>query len=274
MDAARDYSLSTSPKYRSFLFYGPPGSGKTWASMDIFPSLNKFVIDTDNKLAMSLECHPRLAEITRLTQVFTPTHRLSEDAIGFSTVEAVKKGDVPATVKGTVPKNAKGYMEIVNFLNNDLSTLIQEHNVEVVVLDTLSAISDHLIYRILETHMKSSMTLPLWGIYRNNLNEFVKGFLGLPCHRIVCAHTNVREDEVTKEVHVRPSIMGSYRDDIAKEFVEAWHFEGLRGSDYMVRTAGTSKYMARTAKKLEPIAKLSDVLKNFDGHEEKRCAAD
>lgn len=256
-------TLKDVPKHKSFLFYGPPGTGKTWAYLSLAArySLPTIVIDSDAKVGISAQKHPDASKLQELVSIWTPPTMLAEGGIGVAEVE--KKNAAGRVVSsGYVPKNTRGFLDTVNFINDELPALIQEHKTQLLVLDTITAISDHLYYSILERHARSTFVIDLWGVYRQNMLEFTKGFLSFPCHRIMCAHTNVREDELTKEIHVRPSIQGSYREEIAKEFSEVWHFDGKSGKDYTIRTASSTKYIARTASGIEDRSSVEKAIEN------------
>lgn len=256
-------SEATTSAYRSFLLYGPPGSGKTWASLSMFPGKKKLVIDADNKLAVSMQHHPRYAQLKDEVFLWVPPTKLAEGKIGFASLEKKdKSGSIVS--QGYVPTDTRGFLEVIGFINDDLPKLMEELDIEVVSLDTLTSIADHLYYLILSHHKRSTFVIDLWGVYKQNMIELTKGFLSLPAHRVMIAHENIREDDTNKEIHVRPSIQGSYRDEIGKEFSEVWHFSGAApgGGKYQIRTANSHKYMARTAMGLKtPICDLDDAIK-------------
>lgn len=242
--------VGTAPRHKSFLFQGPPGTGKTWAAMRCFRKARKLVIDADRKLAASIEA---ITDVDKgLISVWTPSATISEDnKIGIFRVERKSedgKSVVPGT-KGYIPGSPKGFEEIVGFVNSLLELAAKgDFPFDVLVLDTLTELSTHLERLILAHHKVSTFTLPLWGVYKNNMVEAISGLLALPCHKIIVTHSTVRENEDTQEITVRPSILGSYKDEIGKNFTEAYYFFGKVGnpSEYQVLTSATKRYIART----------------------------
>lgn len=253
--------LGEAPWYKSILFYGPPGTGKTWALAKLIAHLGKkaVVIDADDKFEVTIQYHPDKAKLQELVQIWTPPTKLTEGKIGLAKLEKSKETpDAPGG--GYIPKDARGFVEIINFFNNDLMPLIEKDSIELIAFDTITPLSDHLYYSILETHKRSAFSLPLWGIYRQNMLQITKGFLSFPVHRVMLAHASIREDEVTKEIHVRPSIQGSYREEMGKEFSEVWYFDGKVGDSYMIRTAGSTKYTARTSLQLKDRVPIDEAI--------------
>lgn len=258
----------TDSVYDSIMFTGAPGSGKTTAAAMFISDERKLILDIDDKFINTVRAiaDEKLRNtILRNTDVWRPSYKtLSGDLhIGISRIERYdeKKKPIPGT-KGYVPKDPKGYMEIVDFINE-----LQEKPLPytTVVLDPLTAVAEHLTFMILAHHQVSTFTQPLWGVYKQNLLEFTKGFLSLPAHRIIIVHETVREDERTEEVTVRPSIQGSYRDEIAKEFTEVYRFEGRRPSGkFMIRTSANGRYLGRTSKGLPMECAVEEMLAKYE----------
>lgn len=250
--------------YDSILFIGPPGSGKTTASAMLGGSTAKLAIDLDDKYVNTIRSlRPEFrAKALESIDVWRPTHKLlSGDArIGITRQERYdqKKNIIPGT-QGYIPSNPQGFVELVDYINS-----LQQLNpfpYKYVIVDHLTAISEHLVYLILKHHQVGVFTQPLWGVYKQNMLELTKGILSLPCHRVLIVHETTREDENTEQVKVRPSIMGSYRDEIAKEFTEVYTFSGRRANgDYMIRTVANSMYLGRTTKGLPAECKVEDMV--------------
>ena len=232
------------PKHRKSLFYGPPGAGKTFLAAKIAEALFKkhqkksLFIDVDCKLESMENFTDSMREAI---DVWTPTPHLAE-----GTDINIVRIDQKNPSAGYIPKNPKGYMEVVNFINELHSR--DPFPWEMVCVDTITTLQEHLCALVMNHHKTSTLAKPHWGVIKNNWIEFFSGFLTLPCDRIVICHDGTREDDVTNSVEVRPALLGSYRNEIGKNFNEIYHFSGYEGGKYKVRTAASKKYLARTTK--------------------------
>lgn len=237
--------VGEAPRFRSILIYGPPGTYKTLAMCRMFEKLKKNVIDVDQKLGATLA--GQSFDISRIT-TWRPEARLSGKHIGIVRIQRMEKDKPVPGTEGYVPQDPQGYLEIVKYVDS-LSDMADAgaFPFDVTAIDTLTGVSEHLTNLIKFHHKAPTFSLPLWGVYKENMLEFIKAFLALPCHRLVLCHDNTREDEDTNEVRVRPSILGSFRDEIAKEFTEVYYFQGKLQGKFMAYVSANKRYVARTA---------------------------
>src|SRR5215467_2675419 len=164
--------------------------------------------------------------------------------------------------KGTIPtKKPMGYERLVTVSNEllrmggtvtlvagDKSKTIDAFPYDVVVLDTLTSTADHWQSLLMYTHRVSYMTERLWGIYLAGLQEYINGFLQLPCDRIIIAHEKRNVDEDTKQEAIRPSVAGQLGNNLNRYFTEAYYFLGRqRGGEYKLQTITDSRIAARTS---------------------------
>ena len=245
----------------AYLFYGPPGSGKTTAAINALrnSSGRLLIFDMDRKIQSLLNLDPALV---KRVDVWQPTGTLSGTAlINVARIERRDdKGKAIEGTKGFVPPDPRGYLELVAAMNDVIAKPNSEHTV--YVLDSMSTVVEHMMRLILHHHQVSQFTQPLWGVFASNVEEFRAGFLSLPGKRIMIAHTITREDELTKEVRTVPSVPGQSGEKLPKDFNECWFFEG-RGSSgkYRILTAASRRYIARTAKGLPVEADLDEAIK-------------
>ena len=163
---------------------------------------------------------------------------------------------------GRLPsKEPQGYNKLVK-ITNELLELSYKNELpyDLVVLDTLSAMSDHWVALLMYTHRVTFMTERLWGIYLSGMNEYVNGFLRLKCDRIIIAHEKRSIDEGSKVDIIRPNVAGQTGNNLVKNFTEAYYLAG-RGNDGKYRMRTVSDYIetsigprltARTSRGLQP----------------------
>jgi AAA domain len=132
---------------------------------------------------------------------------------------------------------------------------------DVVVLDTITSVGDHWTSLLMYTHKVSFMTERLWGIYLAGMQEYINGFLQLPCDRIVIAHEKRNVDEDTKQEAIRPSVAGQLGNNINRYFTEAYYFKGReRSGVYKIQTITDNRISARTSSGLPPEAVADDAV--------------
>lgn len=246
---------------RKYLFYGPPGSGKTTTAASM-PHPRKLFIDIDHKLD-SME---NLTDAQRTCiSLWTPSEMLSNadriDVIRQERVDSQTRKKIIGT-EAYVPKNPRGYLDTINYINDLLAR--DPFNFDLVVLDSFTVLVDHLVKLILSHHKTAVFSLPLWGVYKSNFQEFMSGFLSLPCDKIMIGHSKMTQDDVTKEINVRPMLDGQMADNIGMLFNEVYYFNGFNRSrnTYTVLTRADRKYMARTSRLgLDPEASIEDMIR-------------
>jgi hypothetical protein len=252
-DAQKEYTMSEMdriaplgsemlPATKSYLFYGPPGSGKTTLATQ-HPAKRKLWLDVDGKIN---EMH-----FNKAIDVWQPGEPLGNP----ERIDIPWNPDPKDPHKGTIPsKQPKGYERLVT-MTNELLRAIPKFPYDLVVLDTLTSTADHWQSLLMFTHKVSYMTERLWGIYLAGLQEYINGFLQLPCDRIMIAHEKRNTDEDTKQEAIRPSVAGQLGNNLNRYFTEAYYFKGReRTGIYRIQTYSDNRITARTSSGLEPEA--------------------
>lgn len=244
------------------MFYGPPGTGKTTAAAKLKRKKILF-IDVDQKLA-SME-NLTTEERARI-HVWTPNETLSDSGtipiIRTERTTGANKNKVAGT-ENYVPTNPQGYPKTVAFINSLLERSKEKtFDYDLVVLDSFTRLMEHLNRLVLSHHRTAIFSLPLWGVYKSNAEEFVSGFLSLPCDRILIAHSKTVQDSITEEVLIRPMAEGQIADKLPKEFNEVYYFLGKdrQTKKYKLQTSASRKIVARTSKNLADEVDVDDVI--------------
>lgn len=233
--------VPSAPAEPSYLFYGPPGSGKT-----VFAAKGpgaKLWLDMDQKIG----------EISQLPDrehisVWSPHEPLGNP----EGIEIPWSPDPKNVQLGQIPaKKPMGYEKLVTVTNELLRQ--PQLRYDTIVLDSLTAAAEHWQRLLMYTHKVSFMTERLWGIYLAGLQEYINGFLQLPCKRVVICHDKSVVDEDTKFERIRPSIAGQLGNNLTRYFTEAYYFLGRdRSGQYKIQTVTDSRIAARTSRDLEP----------------------
>jgi len=154
----------------------------------------------------------------------------------------------------------RGFDKLVKVINRLLDRASKNDlPYDLIVLDSLTAASDHWRVLCMHEHHVTFMTERLWGVYLSGMTEVLSGFLRLPCERIVIAHEKRFIDEDSKIDIVRPALDGQLGNNLVRSFTEAYYLAG-RGSDGKYRMRTISDYVttsigprltARTSRGLE-----------------------
>lgn len=237
---------------KTYLFYGPPGAGKTTAAA-MHPGKRKLWLDMDDKIG----------ELENLTQdqksrieVWRCDEPLGGDSITYQAVDPTRKNVYVHFDPKT--KEPLGYRKLVAIVNELLALKHSgDFPFDAVVLDSLTRVSDHLVALTMWTHKVSQMTETLWGTVSNNLNMFLQGYLHLPCDRIVIGHDKHqvkrdRDGNILEET-TRPMVVGQMANNLPQHFSEVYYFMGRsRDGQYKIQTVTDRVLPARTSKKLAP----------------------
>lgn len=99
-----------------------------------------------------------------------------------------------------------------------ISTLAASEEVKLIIVDTLTEVSDWLMEDILHHDGKEEPTLPTYGKFGKQMSQHVRYLRDVPKHVILLAHDKTEKDEVEGVLIRRPNVVGSLKDTIEREF--------------------------------------------------------
>ena len=238
------------------LIYGKPGTGKT--------TLASTMVNLGYKV-LFLDLDQKVKKMVNLASL------LDSGDIQVKTIEAklteVNLKQRIMTPKVAIVKQPKGYLEFCDIIT-DLENMAdngEKHECNVLVVDSLTALLEHLDRLISHLQKKSHWTFDEWAILLTNLEEFFYTMMKLQevfKHVIIIAHDQTDKDEDTGRVlDVLPQIKGSMRYKAAKYFEEVYvttvDVKRTGEAKFQVLTKPVDKCHARTSRTI-PTVEVAD----------------
>lgn len=232
-------------EYKSYLYYGPGGSGKTTLFLNL-PG-EKILLDVDNK-AHAMEHIP--PEVRKHCKVWTLGPKAE-----FERLEVISKAT-------KIKDNPPSFQRIVATINEllDLARKCKRSGepfpYKWAGLDSWTEVSDLIFAKVKFDQGVSQMSWKDWGILHANNLAVVNGFLQLPCNRVIIAHdvhTTIRDPQTEQVLaeSIRPAVAGQLKDTFAKYFDEVYYFKGRqRSGDYQIQTVKDNLLVARTSRNI------------------------
>src|SRR6516225_707825 len=150
----------------SYLYYGPPGAGKTFLALH--QEGKKILLDADNKAHEMQNLSPVVRDLVTV----------------WSCPDTVPGGMIDVQTRSTkVTTDPTGLRRIVNVINElvGLARKSARHNdpfrYDIAILDSWSAVNDHAFEKVKFDQGKSKFSWDEWGLMYNNNLAVLKGFL-------------------------------------------------------------------------------------------------
>ena len=226
----------------SFVLYGGPGAGKTTMAAS-FCKLGKrvHILDMDRKVRGMYHLQQFLD--SGLLTTWEPKSALIADSMSLR-AKNWKQG---------LTLQPKGYLEFAEEL--DRIGKIKEPEWDVLVLDSITRVNEHLRRMIMHVQGRPGIFLDDYGIILNNFEELFTYFFALPFeHTILIAHDRSDQDAVTGKFETRPLIDGQARDKVGSFVSEMYYLQPKGKADdmaYMALTKPDGRFYARTSMPIE-----------------------
>ena len=233
--------------YFSCLLIGPPGVGKTTASLTAPKPI--LTLDIDNKLHKMSNAQELLASGDVVQwPIKSP---LSE-----MTLSQLARIDPKPGTK-LAQKRPRGYEELATMIDKlvESKCVVDGVKFSTIVLDSYSSMWEHLKRLLLAANGITTMSPALYGTALTNFEILNNTLLRLPANIIFICHEKVDKDELTGKISYLPLIDGQMKDKIGKDFEEVYYMEKKVVSGvakYEMLTVGSSTKSCRTSRELGP----------------------
>lgn len=243
------------------LLYGRPGGGKTTlaASMTNLGYKVHF-IDVDNKIPHMENLAPR---VKNGSITYTPIKsKLVEGSLGARLKELSMTFTLAKVHKPALPlppsKNPQGYLEYCDIITKFEKDQAKGEKppADVLVCDSFTSLQEHMARVILCLQRQDKFTFDEWSMWKLNIEEFIEThqrLVGFFKHVIIICHEVMEKDELLGKIEILPSVDGSLKHKIGKNFTEVYHtFGEVRGGkiSYKVATVPMDRAESRTSRKL------------------------
>lgn len=228
MQVITEYAKET---HLRLLLQGPPGSGKT-----------------------TLACHLPGAYIADLDlNLGGPLRYLKSSGgplpVGYNIIDRTPDGkEVPPSER---------YQRLAYCLNDALKS----PEVETIIVDSATKLSDYMIAEVLRTQHKSEMTIQLWGFYLALWKTFIGAISAQRKHFVLTCHERVEKDEIDQSLKYFVLIPGQMQHIIGSMFTDVWRTEVTVAGvppkyTFQIRTMSDHRFQLKNSFGLAPIMKF------------------
>ena len=204
----------------SIFIYGRPGSGKTTLAASMTKlNLHVHFLDMDRKIPLMKNLQQQL-EQEQLTY-WQPQSPLVEESL---------REIAQSALKYYPRRQPKGYLELVDQLEH----LKQHPQGDVLVLDSISRVNEHLKRLLKFFQRKPKLDFDGWDAILNNYEELFSEFYRLQPepykHCIIIAHAKDDTIEELKTSELKPLLDGQFRDKVGG-YVEELYFATVEATN-------------------------------------------
>jgi len=219
MQSSKTYSPNQS---LGIVLQGGAGMGKTTFALQ-FP--RPYIFDADNNLAGAFR-------------------RLSEKNITFAY-------DI-----GNIDENNAIVPEPLRYtrMTKCITAAFSSPDIDTVILDSASAVSDYIIADILRQTGKPNLVMQDWGVYLNAWKKLITACRSQSKTFILTAHDKLEKDEMDGSITYELALPGQISARLSSMMSDVWHFEVQSGTvnnapvnQYVVRTQPTSKLKLKSS---------------------------
>jgi hypothetical protein len=188
-------NYSTSDAFVRALLQGPPGSGKTTIATQ-FPK--PYIADLDMNLAGPL----RHLKTTNKTL-----------PIGYDVIDRDETGkEIDPSLR---------YVRLAKCLQD----AVVNPDIETIVVDSATKLSDYIQAEVLRQQNKKQMTIQDWGFYLALWKQFISQMSVQRKHFVLIAHERVEKDELDQSLKYFVMIPGQMGNIIGSLFTDVWRAE-------------------------------------------------
>jgi hypothetical protein len=146
-------------------------------------------------------------------------------------------------------------------------------DVDTVIIDGASAVSDYIIAYILKKNLASAMSMQLWGLYLERWKLFISWTRSQGKLIILTMHEQYEKDELEGTIAYEVSLpgqisrkIGTYMSDLYRHEIQTKKSDAGEESSYVVRTRPNSKVKLRCSfPTMPPLLKNDNVEELYKG---------
>jgi len=143
-----------------------------------------------------------------------------------------------------------------------LSDAANSPEVETIVVDSATKLSDYIMSDVLREQGKRQMEMTSWGFYLRKWTSFIGQLTAIPKNFVLICHEKVEKDEVDQALRYFINLPGQIKDIIGSMFTDVWRTEvsekpGIKPEyDWMVRTMPNFRFALKNSLGLPPLFKF------------------
>ena len=142
-----------------------------------------------------------------------------------------------------------------------LAEAVKSPDIETIVIDSATKLSDYMIAEVLRQQGKKEMSISMWGLYLALWKHFISRLSAQRKNFVLICHEKVEKDEIDQSLKYFIMIPGQISNIIGSLFTDVWRCEvssvGLPPKySFDIRTMSDNKFSLKNSLGLPPVGKF------------------
>lgn len=143
-----------------------------------------------------------------------------------------------------------------------LATAIQNPDVQTIVIDSATKLSDYMLLEVQRQHGKKEMSIALWGAYLMLWKHLLSRISAQRKHFVLICHERVEKDEIDMSLKYFVLVPGQMGNIIGSLFSDVWRTEVSTAGippkySWNLRTMPDTKFALKNSLGLPPIMQFN-----------------